>query len=125
MVKHALIHEVAYTSLRADRRNELHRSIGPAIEQLHADRVPEHYEVLAHHFARPRPRRGVAVPVWSPTLRVGSSPIPRASGNSRVPCRPAGPRATLLPCGPMGEHGAGEWTERRGEPGRSAAWLSG
>ncbi len=41
---------------------ELHRLVGAAIEELYADRLPEHFEMLAHHFsqaddlgARPRP----------------------------------------------------------------------
>jgi tetratricopeptide (TPR) repeat protein len=34
------------------RRRELHGAIGRAIEELYADRLPEHYEMLAHHFSR-------------------------------------------------------------------------
>ena len=34
------------------RRQELHRLIGQAIEELYADRLAEQYEVLAYHFAR-------------------------------------------------------------------------
>lgn len=49
---HALTHEVAYNSLLVQRRRELHRLIGRVIEDLYADRLAEHYEVLAHHFAR-------------------------------------------------------------------------
>jgi class 3 adenylate cyclase/tetratricopeptide (TPR) repeat protein len=52
MFNHALTHEVAYNSLLMQRRRELHRLIGYAIEELYADRLSEHYEVLAHHFAR-------------------------------------------------------------------------
>ena len=52
MFKHALTHEVAYNSLLVQRRRELHRLIGLAIEELYADRLSEHYEVLAHHFSR-------------------------------------------------------------------------
>ena len=33
------------------RRRELHGLIGAAIEELYADRLAEHYEILAHHFA--------------------------------------------------------------------------
>jgi class 3 adenylate cyclase/tetratricopeptide (TPR) repeat protein len=50
--KHALTQEVAYGSLLAQRRKELHRLIGLTIEDLYGDRLPEHYEVLAHHFER-------------------------------------------------------------------------
>ncbi|HEX9749528.1 MAG TPA: adenylate/guanylate cyclase domain-containing protein [Methylomirabilota bacterium] len=49
--KHALTQDVAYASLLVQRRRELHRLVGTAIEELYADRLPEHYEVLAHHFS--------------------------------------------------------------------------
>lgn len=52
MFKHALTHEVAYSSLLMNRRRELHRMIGLAIEELYADRLGEQYEVLAHHFSK-------------------------------------------------------------------------
>ena len=58
--KHALTHEVAYGSLLLQRRKELHRSIGPAIEELYADRLAEQYEVLAYHFQRAE--------AWEPAL---------------------------------------------------------
>ena len=51
MFKHALTHEVAYESVAVARRQALHRTIGTTIEQLYADRLSEHYETLAHHFA--------------------------------------------------------------------------
>ncbi len=49
---HAVTQEVAYNSLLVQRRKELHRLIGAAIEELYADRVADQYEVLAHHFLR-------------------------------------------------------------------------
>ena len=52
MFKHALTHDVAYGSLLVQRRRELHRAIAVAIEELYADRLAEHYEMLAHHFTR-------------------------------------------------------------------------
>ncbi|HZR80518.1 MAG TPA: sigma 54-interacting transcriptional regulator [Candidatus Binatia bacterium] len=52
MFKHALTHDVAYQSVVSERRRALHRTIGLAIEELYADRLEEHYETLAHHFAR-------------------------------------------------------------------------
>jgi class 3 adenylate cyclase/tetratricopeptide (TPR) repeat protein len=52
MFKHALTHDVAYESLLVQRRKELHRTIGLAIEELYAERLAEHYETLAHHFSR-------------------------------------------------------------------------
>jgi class 3 adenylate cyclase/tetratricopeptide (TPR) repeat protein len=52
MFKHALTQDVAYGSLLVQRRKELHRLVGLAIEELYADRLPEHLEMLAYHFAR-------------------------------------------------------------------------
>ena len=51
MFKHALTQDVTYASLLVQRRKELHGLIGRAIEELYADRLPEHYEMLAHHFS--------------------------------------------------------------------------
>jgi class 3 adenylate cyclase/tetratricopeptide (TPR) repeat protein len=50
--KHALTQEVAYNSLLKKKRRELHGSIGNAIEALYPDRLEEHYEMLAYHYAR-------------------------------------------------------------------------
>jgi tetratricopeptide (TPR) repeat protein len=38
--------------LLLQRRKELHRAVGAAIEELYRDRLPEHYAELAHHFTR-------------------------------------------------------------------------
>jgi predicted ATPase/class 3 adenylate cyclase len=48
--KHAVIQDVAYNSLLIQRRKELHRAVGAAIEELYADRLTEHYEELAYHY---------------------------------------------------------------------------
>jgi len=48
--KHALIQDVAYHSLLVQRRKELHRAVGYAIEELYPDQLANHYEELAHHF---------------------------------------------------------------------------
>ena len=50
--KHAVIQDVAYYSLLIQRRKELHRAVGDAIEELYADRLANHYEELAHHFVQ-------------------------------------------------------------------------
>jgi predicted ATPase/class 3 adenylate cyclase len=50
--KHALTHEVAYGSLLLERRRELHGRIVEALEALHADRLAEQTERLAHHALR-------------------------------------------------------------------------
>ena len=50
--KHALIQEVAYSSLLSNRRKEIHKRIGGAIEELYAENLEEFYEVLAYHYSR-------------------------------------------------------------------------
>jgi class 3 adenylate cyclase/tetratricopeptide (TPR) repeat protein len=50
--RHAVIQEVAYQSLLVQRRKELHRAVGAAIEELYPDRLAAHYEELAHHFTQ-------------------------------------------------------------------------
>jgi predicted ATPase/class 3 adenylate cyclase len=50
--KHALTHEVAYGSLLMERRRALHECAAQAIEELFAERLPEHYHTLAHHYSR-------------------------------------------------------------------------
>jgi predicted ATPase len=47
--KHALTHDVAYAGLLGERRRDLHVAVTAAIERLHADRLIEHVERLAHH----------------------------------------------------------------------------
>jgi len=50
--KHALTYQVAYESLLQDRRRALHARIVEAIQVLHADRLDEQLERLAHHAVR-------------------------------------------------------------------------
>jgi class 3 adenylate cyclase/tetratricopeptide (TPR) repeat protein len=47
--KHALTHEVTYGGLLQERRRILHGELVGAIERLHADRLVEQIERLAHH----------------------------------------------------------------------------
>jgi transcriptional regulator with AAA-type ATPase domain/predicted ATPase len=47
--KHALVQEAAYEALLAEQRRALHARIVEAIERLHAGRLGEHVERLAHH----------------------------------------------------------------------------
>jgi tetratricopeptide (TPR) repeat protein len=54
--KHAVIQDVAYESLLAQRRQALHGAIGQAIEELYADRVAEQAAILAYHYARSVPQ---------------------------------------------------------------------
>jgi class 3 adenylate cyclase/tetratricopeptide (TPR) repeat protein len=50
--KHALTHEVAYNGVLQERRRALHATILETLERLHADRLGEHAETLAHHAVR-------------------------------------------------------------------------
>src|SRR2546428_8418114 len=50
--KHALTHEVAYSSLLQERRHRLHARIVEALEALAGDRIAEQVERLAHHAVR-------------------------------------------------------------------------
>jgi class 3 adenylate cyclase/tetratricopeptide (TPR) repeat protein len=50
--KHALTHEVAYSSLLQERRRALDARIVEAIERLYPDRLVERVERLAHHAFR-------------------------------------------------------------------------
>lgn len=50
--KHALTQDVAYDSLLARRRRDLHLRAARALEQLYADRLEEIAATLAHHYAR-------------------------------------------------------------------------
>jgi transcriptional regulator with AAA-type ATPase domain/tetratricopeptide (TPR) repeat protein len=47
--KHALTHEAAYESLPGPERLRAHAQVVEAIERLHAGRLGEHLEALAHH----------------------------------------------------------------------------
>jgi class 3 adenylate cyclase/tetratricopeptide (TPR) repeat protein len=50
--RHALTHDVTYGSLLQGRRRTLHGRIVDVVERLHADRLVEHVERLAHHAVR-------------------------------------------------------------------------
>jgi ABC-type uncharacterized transport system substrate-binding protein/tetratricopeptide (TPR) repeat protein len=50
--KHALTHEVTYGSLVHEDRRALHARIVQALERLHADRLDEYVDALAHHALR-------------------------------------------------------------------------
>ncbi|HEY7492988.1 MAG TPA: tetratricopeptide repeat protein, partial [Candidatus Tectomicrobia bacterium] len=50
--KHALTHEVAYSTLLQERRREIHAQIAEAMKALAGERVTEQVERLAHHALR-------------------------------------------------------------------------
>src|SRR5215210_2057351 len=49
--RHGLVQEAAYASLLQERRQELHRVVGTALEEVDRDELSEAYGLLAHHFA--------------------------------------------------------------------------
>lgn len=51
MFKHALTHEVAYSTLLTERKRELHGLVAHSIEVLYADRLAEQYGDIAHHYS--------------------------------------------------------------------------
>ncbi len=52
MFKHALTQDMAYQSLLASRRRELHRQVGEALESLFLDKVGELRSVIGGHYLR-------------------------------------------------------------------------
>jgi tetratricopeptide (TPR) repeat protein len=60
--KHALTHEVAYAGLVLERRRAAHARIVEAIERIHAGRLEEQIEALAHHTFRAEQ--------WAPATRL-------------------------------------------------------
>ena len=50
--KHALTREAAYASLLSRRRRACHGAVGRALERLHAERIDEAVEFLAHQFGQ-------------------------------------------------------------------------
>jgi predicted ATPase/class 3 adenylate cyclase len=80
--KHALTHEVAYSSLLQERRRVLHAHIVAAIERLAADRLTEEVERLAYHAWRGE--------VWDKALRygrqAGEKAMTRSANQEAVTC---------------------------------------
>jgi class 3 adenylate cyclase/tetratricopeptide (TPR) repeat protein len=80
--KHALTHDVAYAGLLGERRRALHAAVAAAIEQLHADRLVEHVERLAHHA-----RQGE---VWDKAVRylrqAGAKVFMRSANREAATC---------------------------------------
>jgi tetratricopeptide (TPR) repeat protein len=50
--KHVLTQQAVYDELLRSKREALHEQVGCAIEALYADRLEEHYELLAYHYSR-------------------------------------------------------------------------
>lgn len=84
---HALTHDVAYASLLVQRRRELHGLIGLAIEAVYAERIAEHYEVLAHHFSRAEAWDKALHYLLKAAEKTAAAFGIRESSFSRKPCR--------------------------------------
>ncbi|MGI9557593.1 MAG: AAA family ATPase, partial [Solirubrobacterales bacterium] len=52
---HAAVRDTLYEGLEADRRLQLHRQAGEALEELYADRIESHLGELTHHFVEAAP----------------------------------------------------------------------
>jgi predicted ATPase len=80
--KHALTHEVAYSSVLQERRRVLHAQIVEALETLHGDRWAEQVERLAHHALRGE--------VWEKALRyarhAGAKAMDHSANREAVTC---------------------------------------
>src|SRR5713101_4046945 len=80
--KHALTHDVAYAGLLGERRRDLHAAVVAALERLHADRLVEHVERLAHHA-----RQGE---VWDKAVRylrqAGTKAFMRSANREAATC---------------------------------------
>jgi tetratricopeptide (TPR) repeat protein len=80
--KHALTHEVAYSSLLQERRRALHASIVEVGERLYADRLTEQIERLAQHAFRGE--------VWAKALtysrQAGTKAFARSANHEAVAC---------------------------------------
>jgi class 3 adenylate cyclase/tetratricopeptide (TPR) repeat protein len=80
--KHALTHDVASAGLLGERRHALHAAVVAALERLHADRLVEHVERLAHHA-----RQGE---VWDKAVRylrqAGSKVFLRSANREAATC---------------------------------------
>ncbi|MFL6047349.1 MAG: ATP-binding protein [Propionibacteriaceae bacterium] len=50
--KHALIRDVAYSTLLVRQRKQLHRRVGEAMETLLGERLGEFHSIIAEHFVR-------------------------------------------------------------------------
>jgi class 3 adenylate cyclase/tetratricopeptide (TPR) repeat protein len=74
MFKHALTHEVAYSSLLQERRRALHARIVETLEALYPDRLAEQVDRLAHHAVRGA--------VWDKALAYGRQAGGRAMARS-------------------------------------------
>jgi tetratricopeptide (TPR) repeat protein len=80
--KHALTHEVAYSTLLQKRRHALHAQIVEALEALSPDRVAEQVERLARHALRGK--------VWAKALtycrQAGTKAATRSANREAVMC---------------------------------------
>ncbi|HET9224009.1 MAG TPA: adenylate/guanylate cyclase domain-containing protein, partial [Roseiflexaceae bacterium] len=50
--RHALVHDVVYSTMLFARRRERHHQVAAAIEQVYADQLDDWHGLLAHHYLR-------------------------------------------------------------------------
>ena len=82
--KHAVIQDVAYQSLLAKRRADLHSAIGRVIEQEYADQLDEHLDLLVEHYRLGRQHEKVAqYGVLAGDRAARCTPPPRQGPNTR------------------------------------------
>ena len=93
MFKHALTHDVAYESLLVQRRKLLHHTIGRAIEELYADRLPEHWETLGAPFLSRR-GLGAGLQLSGERGRQGARGVRQQRGAALLRARPRSRRAS-------------------------------
>ncbi|MDI6782478.1 MAG: tetratricopeptide repeat protein [bacterium] len=51
LFRHAVTQEVTYNTLLVKRRKYFHGKIAQCLEEIYAERLDEHYELIAHHYA--------------------------------------------------------------------------
>lgn len=78
--KHALTREVAYQSLLARTRQELHRNIAEVLEKRFPDTVSHQPELLAHHYTE----AGLARPAVGYWQQAGQRAIARSANSEAI-----------------------------------------
>ena len=80
--KHALTHEVAYSSLLQERRRALHARVVDALETLYVDRLGEQVEDLADHAFRGERWDKALINLW----QAGTKAFTRSAYREAVAC---------------------------------------
>jgi tetratricopeptide (TPR) repeat protein len=78
--KHALTHEVAYGGVLHERRRALHAALVDALERLHAGRLGEQAEILAHHAVR----GGITTKAVTYLRQAGAKAVARSANREAI-----------------------------------------